>query len=218
MTLFSELQSLDHDAVITLFKITNHAPDSPSAALRFSNCSGVSFDGNPYIAIPCEITGRSLTGEGAPPRPRLAIGDPAGIITKIIDDYEIDGSTLLVQRTLRCYLDDGSSPDPTALILDSEYMISHRTQHSPGRSVEYELISPRDYLDQKIPSRYLSNSCAWRYRSDECGYTGSKYWDAHGDSVGSLEKDACGKSLDDCRLRFGKTVLPFGGFPGLRRI
>jgi len=54
------------------------------------------------------------------------------------------------------------------------------------------------------------------YRSTECSYTGSNYWNASDQSVATLALDVCGKRLDSCKLRFGSTgSLPFGSFPGI---
>lgn len=51
----------------------------------------------------------------------------------------------------------------------------------------------------------VPSHCPWIYRGPECGYTGPAV----------SEPDVCGKTLADCKKRFGNTALPFGGFPGL---
>jgi lambda family phage minor tail protein L len=61
----------------------------------------------------------------------------------------------------------------------------------------------------------IANICQWQYRSAECSYTGSSYWNAADQVVGTLAADRCGKRLSSCKLRFGDTAeLPFGSFPG----
>jgi len=60
----------------------------------------------------------------------------------------------------------------------------------------------------------VQNICPWRYRSSECGYTGTAYFNANDQSVTTLEQDVCGKRLSSCKLRFGEFAeLPYGGFP-----
>jgi lambda family phage minor tail protein L len=69
----------------------------------------------------------------------------------------------------------------------------------------------------RAPKRQcIANICQWVYRSTECGYTGSNYFDANDNSVATLAADVCGKRLTSCKLRFGATSeLPYGSFPGI---
>ncbi len=65
----------------------------------------------------------------------------------------------------------------------------------------------------------IANVCQWEYRSPECGYSGSDYWDKDDNPVSVLSQDRCGKRLASCVLRFGGSggvePLPFGSFPGV---
>jgi lambda family phage minor tail protein L len=67
-----------------------------------------------------------------------------------------------------------------------------------------------------LPQRQIiANVCQWKYRSAECGYTGSSYWNVNDQPVGTLAADVCGKRVESCKLRFGAaTQLPFGSYPG----
>ena len=80
----------------------------------------------------------------------------------------------------------------------------------------FELASKFDLAGQKLPKRQIvANVCQWVYRSSECSYTGSSYFDVNGNSVTTLAQDACGKRVGSCKLRFGANgELPFGSFPG----
>ena len=82
--------------------------------------------------------------------------------------------------------------------------------------MSFELASKFDLAGQKIPSRQVvANVCQWKYRSSECSYTGSNYFDVNGNSVSTLAEDVCGKRVESCKLRFGNNgQLPFGSFPG----
>ena len=56
----------------------------------------------------------------------------------------------------------------------------------------------------------------WVYRSSECGYTGTNYFDANNNAVGSASLDVCGKRLSSCQVRFGTNAeLPYGSYPGI---
>jgi lambda family phage minor tail protein L len=57
------------------------------------------------------------------------------------------------------------------------------------------------------------------YRSAECSYTGTNYFNANDEVVTTSGQDVCGKRLSSCQVRFGQTAaLPFGSFPGVGTI
>ena len=100
--------------------------------------------------------------------------------------------------------------------------------------VQFELCSPFDVQGLKIPNRYvIGKYCPWEYRGaatqgnnsikSGCSYNGTNYFDIDGNSVSTLAQDACGKTIEACKLRFHPNdtnldvPLPFGGFPGSRK-
>jgi phage-related protein len=83
--------------------------------------------------------------------------------------------------------------------------------------VEFELASVFDLAGVRAPKRQcIANICQWVYRSAECGYTGTNYFDANNNAVGSASLDVCGKRLSSCQVRFGTNAeLPYGSYPGI---
>lgn len=76
--------------------------------------------------------------------------------------------------------------------------------------------------------RVLSdNLCSLRYRTPDpttpntffqyplseggCPYAGSNYWNSNGFTQTSWVNDQCGKTIDQCLLRFGSGTIPFTG-------
>ena len=84
--------------------------------------------------------------------------------------------------------------------------------------IQFELASAMDLNGVRLPYReVIQNACVWKYRSAECGYTGTLYFDAN-DKPTTVNNDFCSKRLNGCRLRFGTgNTLPYGGFPGAVR-
>jgi len=87
-----------------------------------------------------------------------------------------------------------------------------------AEAVEFTLSSPIDFGKMKLPTRIVFHRCTWamrgEYRGEECGYTGTKYFNEKGEPVTTRDQDVCGGCLSDCRLRFGRHgTLPFGGQP-----
>lgn len=84
------------------------------------------------------------------------------------------------------------------------------------QSIQFELSSPLDFRRQQVPTRIVAPFCTWAmrgdYRGEECGYTGTKYFDRNGNPVSDISQDECGGKCSDCELRFGQgSRLPFGG-------
>ena len=85
-----------------------------------------------------------------------------------------------------------------------------------GSLITFELASALDLIGVRLPGRqFIQNCCVWVYRGADCGYTGGAVADASGNPTTVLANDSCGKSLNDCKMRFGATaILPYSGFPG----
>lgn len=111
------------------------------------------------------------------------------------------------------------TPDPSAQFPQEVFYIDRKTAEN-REVVEFEMVSAMDLAGVRAPKRQcIGNICQWRYRSTECGYNGTGYWDANDQPVGSIAQDVCGKRLDSCRLRFGQNAeLPFGSFPGVGQV
>jgi|TARA_R100000030_G_scaffold60902_1_gene45978 phage-related protein len=105
--------------------------------------------------------------------------------------------------------------DPNARFPDERWFIDRKSSETRD-SVTFELASKFDLAGQKIPRRQIiANICQWRYRSSECSYTGTDYYDVNGNEVSTEAQDVCGKRVASCKLRFGENAeLPFGSFPG----
>jgi phage-related protein len=108
-----------------------------------------------------------------------------------------------------------ASADPNARFPDERWFIDRKSSETRD-SVTFELASKFDLAGQKIPKRQvIANICQWKYRSSECSYTGTDYYDVNGNEVSTEAQDVCGKRVASCKLRFGENAeLPFGSFPG----
>lgn len=104
--------------------------------------------------------------------------------------------------------------DPNARMPDEVYFIDRKTTETRD-TIQWELASALDLANVRIPKRQvIANICQWTYRSTECSYTGTNYFNAEDVPVTSAGQDVCGKRLSSCKKRFSGT-LPFGNFPGI---
>lgn len=186
-----------------------------------ANYGNIVFNSNTYTALPLQATGFKSSSDGPMPRPNLSISNVDGYITSQMKLYnDFIGAKVTRLRTFAKYLDNGSSPDPTAVKTEIYFVEQKKSENN--QMVVFELASPIDIMDKQLPGRFMiANTCAWRYKGVECGWPGTdsgKWYDNSDNQVFQQSQDVCSKSLDGCKLRWGVTVpLPYGGFPALGR-
>lgn len=239
----TEIQKLEPSAVIELFEMD--ATAFGGDLLRFHAgtnglSSNVVWQGNTYTAYPIKATGFELTGNGQLPRPKLTVSNTTGAITLMVLTYDdLLGAKITRKRTMVKYLDavnfpGGSNPtaDTSAEFPNDVFFIDRKATETRDL-VEFELAASFDVAGVLLPKRQIiQNVCVWKYKGTECGYAGTKYFDANDQPVASSGLDVCGKRLTSCEKRFTRTAssywfgsydvidpLPFGSFPsaGLAR-
>ena len=109
--------------------------------------------------------------------------------------------------------------DPSAEFTRDVFFINQKTMENKYY-IEFELAAMLDVQGIKLPRRmYIANVCPWLYRGTECGYTGAAVANENDELTADISKDACGKRIDSCNLRFPNNNsgagLPYGGFPGV---
>lgn len=226
---YEELSKLSPSAIIELFELRlDSTLHGSSDVLRFhagANAAvtgNIVFAGNTYTRIPIEADGFKLTNTGSLPRPKLTISNLDGTMTTQLllvnattAGNDLGGAEIRRIRTLKKFLDGESTADPNTKFPDERWFIDRKSSESRD-SVTFELASKFDLAGQKLPKRQVvANVCQWVYRSSECSYTGTDYYDVNGNEVSTAAEDVCGKRVSSCKLRFGSTAeLPFGSFPG----
>lgn len=228
-SVWADLSEVAPSAIIELFEMTLDSTLHGSAdTYRWHNgCNAdmtgnVVWNGNIYPRLPVKAEGFEYTNTGTLPRPTLTISNLDGNITALLllvnaftPGNDLGGATVKRIRTLKKYLDGQPSADPHAKFPDEIWYVDRKASESRD-SVSFELASKFDLVGVMLPKRQvIANICQWKYRSTECGYTGSNYWDINDQTVATLAQDKCGKRVSSCKLRFGATAeLPFGSFPG----
>ena len=226
---YEELARINPSAIIELFELRlDSTLHGSSDVYRFHAGANADVDGNivfnsqTYTRIPIKADGFEYSNTGTLPRPTLSISNLDGTMTTLLllvnattAGNDLGGAEVRRIRTLKKYLDGESAADPNARWPEERWFVDRKASESRD-SVTFELASKFDLAGQKIPKRQvIANVCQWKYRSSECSYTGSNYFDVNGNSVSTLAEDVCGKRVASCKLRFGDTAeLPFGSFPG----
>ncbi len=241
-SVFEDLNTFAPDKIIELFEITfSTAVASVVGASKYYFHGGLNagftgnvvFNSNTYTAIPIKADGFELTTQGSIPRPKIAIANLNGTITTLLKlvntaqhptnpsqtalfpGNDLGNSEVRRITTLKKYLDGEPNADVNARFPDEIFFIDRKSLETRD-VVEFELISKMDQQGKMIPKRQcVANVCQWVYRSSECSYTGTSYFNINDQSVASAADDVCGKRLSSCKARFGLTPLPYGSFPNV---
>ena len=235
-SVYEELSVLAPSAIIEMFELhLDSTLHGSSDVYRWH--SGVNdqvtgnlvWNGETYFRVPVQAEGFEFKNGGTLPRPTLTVANTDSTVTAILllvnaitVGNDLAGAEVRRIRTLKKFLDaanfaaGNSNADPYASLPEERYFIDRKTSEDRNQ-VTFELASKFDLAGQKIPKRQcIANICQWEYRSSECGYTGSNYFDINDNAAASLAQDRCGKRLSSCKLRFGANgELPFGSFPSV---
>ena len=227
-SIYADLSALAPDAIIELFELHyDNTLHGSTDILRWhagSNADvtgNITWNSNDYVRLPVQAEGFEYTNGGTLPRPTLSVANLDGAITALLlgvnltaPGNDLTGAKVKRIRTLKKFLDGESAADPYATFPIEEWFIDRKATESRD-VVSFELASKFDLSNKELPNRQVvANICQWQYRSSECSYTGSNYFDVNNNSVGTLAQDACGKRLSSCKKRFGENgELPFGSFP-----
>jgi len=181
--------------------------------------NNVVWKGQIYTRFPIEATGFEMSGNGQQARPILKIANIDGLLGAIATANEdLIGVKFIRRRTFLKYLDavnfvaGNPQADPNVALPDEIYFIDRKSSVDQI-FIEFELASAFDLEGVMLPRRQcVQNICTWQYRSPECSYAGPPVADKN--DVGTLDpaKDECSKRISGCRLRFGNSPLPYGGF------
>jgi len=235
-SVYEELSVLAPSAIIELFELhldsTLHGSSDVyrfHAGVNNQVTGNLVWNGETYSRVPVQAEGFEFKNGGTLPRPTLTIANAESNVTAILllvnaitVGNDLAGAEVRRIRTLKKFLDaanfaaGNSNADPYASFPEERYFIDRKASEDRTQ-VTFELASKFDLAGQKIPKRQcIANVCQWEYRSSECGYTGSNYFDINDNAAASLAQDRCGKRLSSCKLRFGANgELPFGSFPSV---
>ena len=227
-SLYGEINNLEPDPFIDLFELRPlqnlHNTTTP---IRWHNganeaiTGSVVYAGLTYNRIAIEATGFEKASTGTIPRPKLTVSNTDTLVSLLLNQVntfnqgnDLCGCEVRRIRTTKEHLTNGSDPD-NSITAPYEIWIIDRKESENMNTVTFELTCNWDRPNAYVPKRQLiGNCCQWQYRSSECSYAGSNYFDKNDNAVSSLANDVCGKRLSSCKARFGaNNPLPFGSFP-----
>lgn len=189
-------------------------PSVLSMGSGWYRCS-MTFNSTDAIGNPCKLMAGVNTITGAPLSYQGSTGffiyAWGGQIEKspYFTDYQPVGATFLANPYA----------DPNVHFADEIWYIDRKSAET-GVLIEFELSAAFDISGVKLPRRQcIQNTCTWEYRSAECTWVPGALFTKNDLPTTDPTKDACGKRLTSCEVRFNppgqSNQLPYGAFPGV---
>jgi len=116
------------------------------------------WKGNTFTPFPIVMDSSKTELGGALPKPTLTASNVDGILlSAILTMGDLVGASVLIERTFEKYLDNGSSPD-TSAVLPGEYFIVEQKKLQNKEIISWSLTSILDVNFSKIPKRQALKS------------------------------------------------------------
>lgn len=226
------MSSLTTEGLITLWQLDTTSLGGPW--FYFSSATDAEHDivwgGQLYSPLPMDASGFEMTTRGAFPTPSVTISNLYGAGNLLLDSYKgLVGAELIRILTLRRFLDDGDTPDPSAYITRDKFVVAQKTSHT-AVAIAFKLASRIDVEGTQLPRRQIlrdvcthlyrawdSAAGAFDYSKATCPYTGAAYFDTNNQPTDAAH-DQCSRNLNGCLARFGSQPLPARFFPGVGKV
>ena len=222
--IYGNLQQFALDAVVELFVLD---ATSKGAGYFYFHAGtnelkqGITWQGQVYTPLPLKVDGFEMSGTQFA-RPKMQLANVDGVFSSLVNSYsDLVGCKVIRKRTLTRYLDavnfaDGNpTANPLEAFADDIFYITRKSAEN-RMMIEFELGSSLDLQGVMLPRRQvIASVCCWRYRSEECGYTGGAVAKADDTPTTDINQDSCSHKVSGCKLRYGENGdLRIGCFVG----
>lgn len=171
----TDLHSAAVDNLVTLFilelpngtKLYFHPGlDSALSEVTFRDDTSP-FTTRTYTALPIDLSGVEVTGDGASNRPTLTIANVLTVFRDLLPEFGFDkvvGSRLTKRLTLEKHLSSGSASAAPVEFPKVTYVVD-RVKSETSEFVTFELASPFDVEGITLPRRtVVGKYCSWKYK------------------------------------------------------
>ena len=190
---FTQEKNKSENCPVFLYTIFDY--NSQGSDLRFAGYeTDITYAGELYTRFPIthEHIGENTKGEID--TVKVTVSNVSRLIQAYLEANDFRGKRVSIKEVWLDKLDD-----PDAFIEDIYYIDNYTVDQN---NASFTLTSKFDCLDLELPARKYSGCyCSWKFKSDECGYSGSE--------------TECSKTLARCRELANQ--LRFGGFPSVPR-
>ncbi len=153
------------------------------------NNDDITWDDETWIAFPFQMDDLSEQSANEVPQISIMVGNQTKAMQTYIENADGGIGAEVTIRVIYKYKDE----DPTD---DAEIEMSFTCTGCTATSewVTFTLGTGNPFRKRYPKHRVFKNICRWKFKSDQCGYTGTSY-------------TTCNKTLSDCRAR--KKLISF---------
>lgn len=221
-----ELAKLEQDALLDLYEIdlTAFTSRSGNRGLMYRLHNGLNekgenvvWKGQSYTAYPVKGSNFAQSVSGTSNRPTLAISNLFGFVTGLVNDFDDCLGAVVTRRQVYANNLDpvnfisGTNPSHNRDREIVNHYLIEQVDAITSDVVQFKLAIPTELDKLKLPSRMMmANTCQCRYRSPECGYTGTAMFTDKDEETTDPKKDSCSKLFSGCRVR--NNQRNFGAF------
>jgi lambda family phage minor tail protein L len=163
-TIHSDLQQLSQPSPwVSLFKLDTSVLGGTIYYFTpniYANGTYLSFANNTYAPLPMDFTGWEVMadttgGQGAMPRPTLAVGNAnKTLLAVVISLGDLVGATLTRVRTYEKYLDGQPNANTAAYMGPDVFKVAQKTSHT-NQQIVWQLTNPMDIPTAMLPARQI---------------------------------------------------------------
>lgn len=140
-----ESLKLTSDAEVDLYELT--FPQT-GVGVRFKNNNTVTWQGQIWEGIPCQLGGESYSADGQEARPVLTLVNPEGIFNEPVMDKLLYRATLVRKRVLLQHIESNAN-----IYVQRTWFIERPKELVSGQMVSFELRSMTEGPNFQIPAR-----------------------------------------------------------------
>lgn len=225
-----ELAKLEQTALLSLFEfdMTGLTGKNGDRGELFRFYAGTNelmqpiiWQGNTYTPFGIKADGFEMSGQGASNRPTLSVVNFDGFVTALSNNFDQCLGAIIRRRQVYAQFLDAvnfaggnKNADPQQERV-SYYLVEQLATLTKDVAT-FTLALPTETDNAVINKRTILTTCAWVYRSAECGYTGRPVADEKDQPTTDFKKDKCSGCLRGCQLR--NNTLNYGGFIGVNKL
>jgi phage-related protein len=193
----------DKNALVTdavfLILLKIEIPDTPTVYVTNNNES-IDWNSNTYISFPFELEDINENTNSEVPEWTIKLSNANRVMERYLQEYDLYLKTNGIDgNEIKCTICVVNSNDleNTTPILEHNAVLSQPSTNAQWAIFKLSADSP--YNKQFPPRKIMKNFCSWKFKSEQCGYSG--------------DGDFCDKTLTTCRSY--NNSPRFGGFIGV---
>jgi lambda family phage minor tail protein L len=140
-----EAQKLTADALVDLFTVTlKNVP----VVFRFKDGDEVTWMGQKFEGMACQLSGDNRSADGEESRPRLKVMNPLGIFNKAAVKGQLDLAVVKRQRVLRRNIDNNVN-----IFEQRMWFVGRIPELISGQAISFDLRNMTEGANFQIPVR-----------------------------------------------------------------